>query len=219
MAHDLRNPFTNLLGYTDLILEKFDDYQTEELKQDIRHLQHSAKHLYALLTNLLTWSRIQRGVMLYQPAAIDLSELVQNTVYLFAQQAKRKHITFTIAMNEPHLAYADYQMINTVIRNLVSNALKFTPSEGMITISANREPQQITLTVKDTGIGISDTGLNRLFRIDRHYTKPGTQGEEGTGLGLILCKELIEKNAGTLRVESTIGTGTSFAFTLPVPIS
>ncbi len=215
IAHDLKNPFTSLLGYAELILDNFEEYRPEEIKADVQHLQYSAKHLYALLDNLLTWARIQRGAMPYQPAPIDLSELIQNTVYVFAAKAKQKSIKLNITVKAPCMAYADYNMIDTVIRNLVSNALKFTPSGGTITIAAAPESQRQLVTVTDTGVGIQEQNLTRLFRIDEHYTKPGTQGEEGTGLGLILCKELIEKNNGSLQVESTVGTGTTFSFTLP----
>ena len=219
IAHDLKNPFTSLLGYADLILDNFDDYRPAELKADVQHLQYSAKHLYALLKNLLTWARIQRGAMPWQPIEIDLSELIQNTVYVFAAKSKQKSIKLKIAVKEPCMAYADYNMIHTVIRNLVSNALKFTPAGGIITITTAVETNRVAVSVADTGLGIAEPDLTRLFRIDEHHSNPGTQGEEGTGLGLILCKELVEKNDGSLRVESRTGAGTTFSFTLPTFIS
>jgi signal transduction histidine kinase len=215
IAHDLKNPFTSLLGYTDLIVDKFDEYPPEELKQEVRHLRFSAKQLHALLNNLLTWSRIQRGVMPYQPTDTELSELIRNTIYLFAAKAKQKQISLQNKAQGSLMAYVDYNMIDTVLRNLVSNALKFTPAEGSVQISASRQSHAIEILIADTGIGISESGMAKLFRIDAHYSKPGTQGEEGTGLGLILCKELVEKNGGTLRLESCVGEGTTFYVTLP----
>lgn len=214
LAHDLKNPLTSLLGYTELIVDNFDQYPPEELKQEVHHLQLSARHLYALLNNLLTWSRIQRGVMPYRPTDINVFELIQTTQYLFAAKAKHKQIALHNVAQEPLMAYADYNMIDTVVRNLVSNALKFTPAGGSVSISAKQQLHTVEILVADTGIGISESGITKLFRIGTHYSKPGTQGEEGTGLGLILCKDLVEKNGGTLRVESRVGAGTTFYVTL-----
>lgn len=215
IAHDLKNPFTSLLGYTDLILEQFDHYQPEELRADVEHLQASAKQVYALLKNLLAWARIQRGTMAYRPTTIDLAELIQTTIFMFAATAKQKSVKLKSDVHSPCLARGDYHMIDTVIRNLVSNALKFTPSGGRVMITAQAASDSVQVAVSDTGVGIPDTALADLFRIDRHHSTPGTHGEEGTGLGLILCRELIDKNQGTLRVESTVGTGTTFSVTLP----
>lgn len=219
ISHDLKSPFTVLLGYTDIIIENVETYTPDELKEDAVNLQNTAKKLYNLLENLLTWSRIQRGVMKYAPKPIDVYEIAQNNVRLFTPKAKQKQIALRTVIRQHMMAYADYRMVDTVFRNLTSNALKFTPTGGSITFSATQNEQSIEVSVADTGIGIPEEVLPRLFRIDAHYMKSGTDGEEGTGLGLSLCRELVEKNSGKIWVESKIGEGTTFRFTLPLFIS
>lgn len=217
IAHDLKNPFTALLGYADILSEEIQTAQPVVLQQDVQNLRHAAQKLYALLNNLLLWSRIQRGVMPYAPLHFDLYELAQENTFLFLPQAKQKNVRLTTGIPEKTMIYADYQMLNTVVRNLLSNALKFTPEGGEISLAARRIDPVVEISVKDTGIGIAETDLTQLFRIDAHYTTVGTRGEEGTGLGLILCKELVEKNAGTIRVDSQVSAGTTFTVALPAP--
>lgn len=219
IAHDLKNPFSTLLGFTDLILENAEIYQPDELKQDVLNLQASAKKVYTLLNNLLTWSRIQRGVMKYTPILIDIGEIIQENIYLVTPKAEQKQIVLKTSVLEQTMVYADYDMVNTIIRNLLSNALKFTPPGGKISFSAQQNGHMVEVTITDTGIGISEHALTQLFRIDAHYTRPGTDGEQGTGLGLILCKDLVEKNSGSVWAESRVGEGTTFTFTLPIPMS
>lgn len=216
ISHDLRSPFTVLLGYTEIMSENVEMYTPDELKEDVINLQNAAKKLYALLENLLTWSRIQRGVMKYVPKPIDVYEIVQNNIRLFTPKAKQKQITLRTLLRQHLIASADYQMVDTVIRNLTSNALKFTPAGGSVLFSATQNEQFIEVSVADTGVGISEEAFPRMFRIDTHYIKSGTDGEEGTGLGLILCRELVEKNSGKIWVESKFGEGTTFRFTLPL---
>ena len=217
IAHDLRSPFTTLLGSTDLLLENFETYTPAEFKEDLSYLQAAAKKLYALLENLLAWSRIQRGAMPCVPETLDLYDLVQENLRLFLPKAEQKQIALALRLSPETLIYADYSMISTVLRNLIANALKFTRPGGSVTFSAKQVGRTVVVAVADTGVGIAPDVLPQLFRIDVHYTKPGTAGEEGTGLGLILCKELVEKNAGQIWVESKAGAGTTFAFTLPRP--
>jgi signal transduction histidine kinase len=216
ISHDLRSPFTALLGYTEVMLENVETYTQDELKEDVSDLHNTTKKLYALLENLLTWSRIQRGIMKYVPKPIDLYEITQNNVRLFTPKAKQKQIALNTLIRQHLMAYADYRMVDTVIRNLTSNALKFTSAGGSITFSATQNEQSIEVSVADTGVGIAEEALPQLFRIDTHYLKPGTDGEEGTGLGLILCRELVEKNTGKIWVESKLGEGTIIRFTLPL---
>lgn len=215
IAHDLKNPFTTLLGYTDFIAENLMTTPLEELKDDMSNMQQAAKKLYALLNNLLTWSRIQRGVMPYKPSTFSLRHLAEESSTLFAAQAAQKNIRFNTVIPEELQVYADYHMINTVLRNLLSNALKFTPDGGQITLSAQSANNLVEVLVADTGVGIAEKELPRLFRIDGHFTTSGVRGEEGTGLGLILSKDLVEKNGGTLWLTTRSGGGTTFTFTLP----
>lgn len=215
ISHDLRSPFTALLGHTELISEQFALYTPEELNDHIVQIRKSAQKLYALLENLLTWSRIQRGLMQYHPEAVDLYEVALDNVELFITRAQQKEIILHNCIQKHSLAYADYSMVSTIIRNLTSNALKFTPRKGHVTLSARQHESFWEISVADTGQGIPVEIFPRLLQIDGQYTNPGTDGERGTGLGLILCKELIEQHQGKFWVESAIGVGATFFFTLP----
>jgi signal transduction histidine kinase len=173
------------------------------------------KQLYALLENLLTWSSLQRGVMQYRPEKLPIDGIIRENIGLFGPKAEQKQITLTHTVSESIRAYADYPMIDTVLRNLISNALKFTHAGDRVEVSATQIDDEIEITVSDTGVGISHKDLAKLFQIESKYTRMGTAGEEGTGLGLILCKELVKRNNGRIWVESEEGQGTTFKFTLP----
>ncbi len=216
ISHDLRSPFNVILGFTRLLSDNFDQYEREQIKNRVASIRTSAEKLYALLENLLTWSRIQRGVIDYDPEELDLYELVQDTVELFTPNAEHKQVTLRNLIQRGTTVYADYSMLDTVIRNLTSNALKFTSSGDIIELSALPHDQQnLQVTVADTGVGIPANILPELLRIDTQHTQVGTAGERGTGLGLILCRELVEKNGGRIWVESQVGQGATFRFTLP----
>jgi signal transduction histidine kinase/DNA-binding response OmpR family regulator len=215
ISHDLRSPFNTLLGYTQLLIEHFETYSQEKLKQYIERVHTSAERLYVLLENLLTWSRIQRGVIEYEPKVLDLQDIANDNIDLFTSKAEQKQVTLNSAVQEEILVYADYNMANTVVRNLVANALKFTKAGDTIEISAQAHETSIEITVSDTGTGICQEDISKLFRIDVQYTNVGTAGEKGTGLGLILCQDLVKKNGGKIWVESEVGKGTTFRFTLP----
>jgi PAS domain S-box-containing protein len=215
ISHDLRSPFNTLLGFAQLLSEHIERYSLDEIKYNIGRIRTSAESLQALLENLLTWSRIQRGVMEYEPEIIDLREVIDDNIDLFTSKAEQKQIVLTCSVQEKMLTYADYNMVNTVIRNLISNALKFTKTGDTIDISAQEQEPHIEIVISDTGTGITQEDLPKLFRIDVQYTRNGTAGEKGTGLGLSLCKDLVEKNGGEIWVESEVGKGTTFRFTLP----
>lgn len=215
LAHDLRGPLGSLRTLTDFLVEHIESYSKEKLIQILITQRDAVKNLTALLENLLTWSRIQRGTLPYQPETLRLDMIVMRTIELLAPHAQHKQITVTTTIHENMEAYADLQMINTVVRNLLSNALKFTETGGQVTISAIPTPHHIEVVITDTGIGIPPKQLSELFRIDTKYQRKGTQNEDGTGLGLVLCKEFVERNGGTIQAESTVGSGTTFRFTLP----
>ena len=219
ISHDLRSPFNALLGFAQILSENLERYTLEEIQQKVTYIRTAAERLYALLENLLTWSRIQRGAIEYLPESIDLAEIAEDNVALFTPNAEQKRIRLHNSIQDRTFVYADYSMLNTVIRNLTSNALKFTSSGDQVTLSAKIAEQGIEVAVSDTGVGIPAEMLPTLLRIDTHHTQPGTSGEKGTGLGLVLCKELIEKNGGQLWVESEVGKGSIFRFTLPRPHS
>ncbi len=216
IAHDLRNPFTGLLGITDFIVQNVEKFSSQDVKENVSTLRDSAKTVYTLIENLLTWSRVQRGAMEYQPEEIFLDQLAEHTIRLFTPNAQQKQITLSNQVPEGTHAFADKNMIDTVIRNLVSNALKFTPSEGMITVSATQNESSVDMVVSDTGTGIPKKEIPQLFQLDVKYSHTGTAGEEGTGLGLILCKDLLEKNKGEIWVASELGQGTVFTFRVPM---
>jgi len=215
ISHDLKSPFTTLLGFAQLLVENLDRYRPDEIKHHVERLHTAAERLYALLENLLTWARLQRGVLECHPERINLVEIAADNVALFAAKAEQKQITLRATSLKDASVYADYSMVNTVLRNLISNALKFTRAGDQIEVSAHSAEADVEIAVSDTGTGISPENIPKLFRIDVHYTNVGTAGEIGTGLGLNLCRELVERNGGRIWVESEVGKGTTFRFTLP----
>jgi signal transduction histidine kinase len=188
-----------------------------------RDIYSVAKATFQLLENLLTWSQLQRGRIEYKPGPLELNELAETTIALLQKTAQSKQIRLEQTIEEGLNIYADQYMIDTVIRNLTSNALKFTPVGGQVTLSARRNgfsadlegTQWIEVSVSDTGVGISQKDIDKLFKIEVYHTTEGTAQEKGTGLGLILCQEMVEKNGGRIWVESELGKGAVFKFTVP----
>ena len=217
IAHDLKGPLGSLKDLSQFTEEHLDSYTPEKLKKMLVLQRMTAENLFKLLENLLTWSRIQRGLLEYAPQHLDLSWMITHNLNLFEAMAQQKQLTVTNAVPRETRVYADYNMVDTIIRNLLSNALKFTPAGGQITIAVEEadDPALQQIRVTDTGVGIEPEHLPKLFRIDVRYKRLGTEHEKGTGLGLILCKELVEQNGGTIWVESEVYKGTTFRFTLP----
>ncbi|OJJ18051.1 hypothetical protein BKI52_29820 [marine bacterium AO1-C] len=215
IAHDLRSPLNTISGFLNLMQLQKDAMTPEEIEVLTSQMIKSVKNTLDLLDNLLHWSRSQMGLMKMNIQPIDLNELVDDTFDLLALNAKSKNIELVKKDTQPQAVMADAHMVDIVIRNLVSNAIKFT-SDGSITIHCQDAPDhQVELTVQDTGVGISTEDAQKLFKVDSHFTTEGTHREKGTGLGLLLCKELIEKNEGKIWVESTPGEGSAFKFRLP----
>ena len=214
LAHDLKNPLVSFLCFAKLLEEDFEGMAPAERAHLIQLFRESAEALFALLENLLTWSQLQRGMMAYFPQALILDWMAARDVALFAPQAAQKQITLTQAVPAIGIQ-GDYNMVDAVIRNLISNAIKFTPPGGAVQMTATLAAQEVRIAVADTGIGISPEKVAQLFQIDAKTQRPGTAGEKGTGLGLILCKEFVEKHGGRLWVESVVGQGTTVTFTLP----
>lgn len=215
IAHDLRSPFSALLGLSETVIHFIDDYSKDEIRENMVKIRTSSEAVYSLLENLLAWSRIQRGILKYQPRMVALDEIAEENITLFQHQAEQKKIALNNRIPKHTTAYADKSMIDTVIRNLLSNALKFTSAGDRVELSTIQVKDMVEILVSDTGTGIDPKILPKLFRNDGQYTHVGTAGEHGTGLGLSLCKELVEKNYGAIRVESNKGRGTIFRFTLP----
>lgn len=214
VAHDLRSPFTSLIGYSEFLRDDFDELTDEEIKVFANNIHESAHVVFNLLENLLQWSRVQTGRIKIEPEVFDFSILTNSAVNLLKNNAEKKSIELINSISPRTLVYADQQTISSVVQNLLSNAIKFTPREGKIEIGCNIKKTNVEIFVADTGVGIKDEDKEKLFRIDTHLTTPGTEKEEGSGLGLILCKELVEKNHGKIWVESKIGKGSTFFFSL-----
>lgn len=224
ISHDLRSPFQTLLGNTELMVELLDHLSKTDIQDMADSIYRSAKTAFNLLDNLLTWSRLQQGRIQYDPSSVSLNELVENTIALLNDKAHSKHIELGHTIESGLAVYVDEYMVDTVIRNLTSNALKFTPAGGRVTLSVHRnghnsedpEREWVEVMVTDTGVGISEEDINKLFRSDVHHTTTGTAKETGTGLGLVLCQEMVAKNGGRIWVESEENKGTTVIFTVPV---
>ncbi len=216
IAHDLKNPFNTLLGFAELILSNIHKYDKKQIEEFVAIILKTSKNAYSLLENLLEWSRSQTGRLEMNPEIIKISELVDENVELLSNNDNRKNIEFINKIDKDTEAYADPNMIHTVFRNLLSNAVKYTNYNGKIRISSKSKGKFIEIIVSDSGIGIKKENIDKLFRIDTNFITKGTGDEVGTGLGLIICKEFVQKNRGEIRAISTFGKGSEFIFTLPV---
>jgi signal transduction histidine kinase len=215
IAHDLRNPFNTILGLTEMALGNFGKAEPEKLRKSIADIRDTAKHTFDLLQNLLIWARAQTGTLDFQPVSFDLSERIIENMDIVRSQAEKKNISLSFNDSGPVMVNGDTRMIDTILRNLLTNAIKFTQQTGQITIMVTETDNHFEVMVQDTGIGIARDNIDRIFLLDNKYVRKGTEKERGSGLGLILCREFIEKHNGTIRVESEIGTGSRFIFVLP----
>ncbi len=217
IAHDLRGPITATTSLTEMLIDGSQISSKDEYDQMMRMLHDSLSNTSKLLSNLLLWARAQTSDIGLQQVNIQLRQHIQANIELLHSQASEKNIIITNNINEHAAVFADAEMLSTIMRNLISNAIKFTNTGGNVCISAEMlEHQQIKICVKDDGIGLSPAKIEDLFRTDKRTSSIGTRKETGTGLGLILCKEFIEKHNGTIWAESEPGKGSCFIFTLPV---
>ncbi len=215
IAHDLRSPFTSFLGFTEILDEEFDSLPVEEVISIISSLRTSASNLYQLLENLLQWSLLQREIIKFEPKTRHLFPLVRNCIEVISITAKQKEIDIRIDISENLEITADINMLQTILRNLVLNAIKFTGRGGFVHINViSGEEHLFLFSVNDSGIGISPERQQEIFRLDANNKTRGTEGELSTGLGLILCKEFVEKHGGRIWVESIEGKGSTFHFTI-----
>ncbi|MCD4819880.1 MAG: tetratricopeptide repeat-containing sensor histidine kinase [Candidatus Cloacimonetes bacterium] len=216
IAHDLRSPFSSLISFINIMKRAIDHYDKIKIMALVDELDISVKNAFNLLKNLLDWSRMQSGVMDFKPKIFDINSLIDKVVTQKKQTAEQKNIELKTNISRLKLyVLADKNMIETVLRNLLNNAIKFTNPKGNIVISSKNLENQVEVSIKDTGVGIKSENLNKLFKIESNFSTYGTSNEKGTGLGLILCKEFIEKNNGTLNVESEFERGSNFYFYLP----
>ncbi len=215
LAHDLKNPFSTVMGITDLILKKNKKLTEEQILEHIRQINQYSKNAYNLLENLLSWARSQTGSLKINFKRVNLKAITDNVIELFDVIAKQKSISLTSDVDEELFGYFDVDMITTVIRNLISNALKFTNNNGKISISAIEIDDMLQIEISDTGIGIAEQNLENLFNIEKKTIMNESGEDEGTGLGMVLIKEFILKNGGNIWVESELNVGTTIKFTLP----
>lgn len=215
VAHDIKNPLSSFVSFVNLFSTKLDQWNPDEISPLVEALRENVENLSALLDNLLTWARLEQGRLEFYPQLFDIHLLVTRNVSLLNQMAEQKQITLHNSVENSMPVYADINRLGTVIRNLLANALKFTMPGGTVTISATQHADSVMVAVADTGVGIAEDMVDAIFRIDMPYQKVGTVGEKGTGLGLILCKEFVEKNGGRIWVESEQGKGSTFYFTVP----
>lgn len=227
-AHDLKNPFQGLLGFIDLLYEDFEELTSEQVKEYLLNVRNASYHTYNLLENLLEWSRIQSGKMPFTPTVFDIREEISSVISVLENNASQKEITLLNEVEPDIQVLADRNMIHSVIQNLITNSIKFSNSQGRVVVRG-RKPQNydknisrtnqgekywLEISIADNGIGIAEEILPKIFKLNGQYSQPGTANEPGTGLGLVLCHEMVEKNGGRIWAESIPGQGTTFIFTL-----
>lgn len=216
IAHDLKSPFNAILGFTDLMLSNFDQLDKETVLTGLKTIESASKHAYQLLENLLTWARNQIGGSQFNPEMLNLKAQVNESLSMIESAAFNKNIKISVSVSKDLYVFADKNMLDSILRNLISNAIKFSFKGGKIKISATRLENEIQISVSDKGIGISSERLSSIFRIDKHTNTTGTENELGTGLGLILCKDFIAQHKGKIWIESTQNVGTLVSFSLPI---
>jgi signal transduction histidine kinase len=219
IAHDLRSPFNVIVGFSNLLYEDVREKNYENMEVYAEAIQNSSQRTMDLLKNLLEWARLQTGGMGFNAEFVEIVCLFNNVTELFTDVANQKSIAIIkdLPVNAPIIA--DKEMISMIMRNLISNAIKFTNQGGKIILSVEKKQNEIIISVKDNGVGINKADIEKLFRIEESYSTKGTQNEQGTGLGLILCKEFVEKHNGRIWIESEVGIGSIFSFSIPSIVS
>lgn len=220
IAHDLRNPFGGILGLTDIMVAKIEKEEMDDsLKLYHKYIQivrSSAQSAYILLENLLQWARSQTGEIIVNPKNIPMNYILSLALPVMNAIAFKKNIVIEKDLVINETIFADDSMVNTILRNLITNAIKFTNLNGKVILSTKRKNNFLEISVNDSGVGIEPNTLEQLFKIESKFSKAGTENEKGSGMGLILCKEFVEKQGGTILVESQVGIGSTFTFTLPL---
>jgi len=217
IVHDLKTPFNSFLGMTQLLSEELQSFTQEEIQEMAASMKTSAESLYALLENLLLWAKNKRGMIPFNPALTELLPVVREGAGMMEEPAKNKDITIEIDIDENIVVLADNNILQTIIRNLVSNAVKFTLHGGHVIVKAkNNDDSTVEISIEDTGIGMSRDILDNLFKPVPRTGRRGTEGESSSGLGLIVCNDFVKMLGGKLEVESEQGRGSRFFFSLPV---
>jgi signal transduction histidine kinase len=216
IGHDLGNQFNIIVGFLEVLVTDFKKLDSGKIELHLTNIHNSSKQAFNLLENLLTWARMQTNRIHYNPENFIVGKKINESLELLRGAITKKNIQIEVHSDEENVVYADVNMFSTVFRNLVANAVKFTHENGKITILIKKKDDYCEICVKDNGVGISAEDIQKIFRIDSKHKTVGTMGEKGTGLGLILCREFVEKNGGQISVKSVVGEGSEFCFTLPV---
>lgn len=216
IAHDLKSPFNAILGFADILNTDVDELSPEQIKEITSDIYNTGISTLKLLDNLLQWSMIETGNLSWRPKRLHLHQVVENVLNLLSGTAFHKKITLVNEVDLEVNVYGDLIMLESVLQNIINNAIKFSHLGAKVTISCTQEDNDlIRIMVTDTGVGMNQEQMNRLFDMEYTATRPGTNGERGTGLGLLLCKEFVHKNGGSLKVESRLDEGSQFSFTIP----
>ena len=216
IGHDLGNQFNIILGFLEVLVSDFKKLDSGKVETHLNNIFNSSKQAFILLENLLTWARMQTNLIQYNPETFAVSKKIDESIELLSGALSKKNIKIEVLKEKEITVYADVNMFSTVVRNLVANAIKFTHEKGSISIHIKKKEDWCEISVKDDGVGISNEDIQKIFKIDSKHKTIGTKGEKGTGLGLILCKDFVEKNGGKIVVKSVVGKGSVFSFTLPV---
>jgi len=216
IAHDLRSPFNGVLGFSELLISNINTFETNESKKYLEIINSSARNTLVLLDNLLNWAKSQTNQINFSPKKIFLSPLIQEIIEISNSQAKIKNISINKVESNEFEVYADEDLVKIILQNIISNAIKFTTSGGHINVIVISATNQVEISISDNGIGMKKEIRNKLFDVSTYYTSRGTENEKGSGLGLVLCKEFVEKQGGIIWVESEEGKGSDFKFTLPL---
>ncbi len=215
IAHDLKSPFNGILGFSELLIEQIKNKNYTGIDKYAEIIHKSSQRAINLLMNLMDWSRFQTGRMEFNPEYLEADLLIRSVKEQLNISAEKKSIGIALSLSDKVIVYADKFMLETILRNLISNAIKFTHKNGTVQITLEEKEKEFLFMVEDSGVGIDKQNLDKLFRIDDNVTSPGTENETGTGLGLILCKDFVKKHKGAIWVETEIGFGSKFYFTLP----
>jgi PAS domain S-box-containing protein len=216
IAHDLKSPFNGILGFSEILKDEARDLDIDSIEAYANIINSSAKQTLKLLENLLDWARMQQGGFHFEPKAIFLSNLLKIELEGLRYNADEKNINLINETNEEIFMTADEKMLSSVIRNLISNAIKFTPKGGGIGIEAKVKNDLVEISISDTGIGMNKETIDKLFKIETSFSSRGTENEKGSGLGLLLCREFVEQHGGKIWAESILGEGSKFSFSMPI---
>lgn len=216
ISHDLKSPFNTLMGFSELLIQNIDKLDKRKIAEYSQDIHDSAKRAFNLLEDLLEWSLIQIGQTSLDIKPLDLTKILSDNIALSVPMAENKSLSFIYELTDTLAVLSDRHVVNTVIRNLLNNAIKFTPKGGNITIKTHHDTKAVTISVSDTGVGMSQEKISQLFNFEKKSSTPGTEGEVGTGLGLRVCQELLDKQGSTLIIDSEPGKGSTFSFKLPL---